>query len=172
MTAPVQATLRSVLVAVSENGVIGRDGQLPWHLGDDLRRFKRLTMGHSLIMGRRTFDSIGRALPGRKTIVVTRQVDWQHAGVLVAHSLPEAYATAAGDAEVFIVGGAEIYSQALADCDRLYITLVHAHVEGDVFFPSLCWSDWQLLEEESLPANERNTFATTFRVYERRRQPS
>jgi dihydrofolate reductase len=159
---------KSLIVAISENGVIGRAGQLPWRLSDDLRRFKRLTMGHSLIMGRRTFESIGRALPGRKTIVVTRQVAWQHAGVLTAHSLPEAYAAAAEDAEIFVVGGAEIYDQALDDCDRLYVTRVQAHVDGDAFFPEVSWSDWQLIEESSLPADERNTFATTFCIYGRR----
>jgi dihydrofolate reductase len=168
MPAPPHDSTRSLIVALSENGVIGRGGGLPWHLGDDLRRFKRLTLGHTLIMGRRTFQSIGRVLPGRNTIVITRQTNWQHPQVLVAHSLEAAYAAAAEDTEAFVVGGADVYAQALAHCQRMYVTLVRAHVEGDVFFPAVHWPDWNLLEESSTPADERNSFATTFRVYERK----
>ena len=154
----------SVIVAVTSNGVIGRDDRLPWRLATDLRRFKRLTMGHHLIMGRRTFESIGRPLPGRTTIVVTRKPQsW--AGVLVANSLHEAYRMVQGDREAFIVGGGQIYAQAMADAKRLYMTIVHAEVDGDTTFPNAAWEEWKLIEEEQCAADERNTYATTFRVF-------
>src|SRR3954452_22634299 len=125
----------SLIAAVAENGVIGRDGGLPWHLSDDLRRFKRLTMGHTMVMGRRTWESIGRPLPGRRTVVVTRQSAYtvDADDVQVAHSLAAAVECAAssGDDEAFIIGGAELYRDAIAAADRLYITRVHASVDGD-----------------------------------------
>ena len=155
----------SLIVAMSAGGVIGRAGQLPWKLSADLQRFKRLTMGHPLIMGRRTYDSIGRPLPGRTTIVVTRQPQPACSGVLIAHTLPQAYELAKNDVEAFVIGGGEIYRQALPDVTKLYVTLVHADIEGDTFFPDIDWSQWQLVDESSHPSDERNTFATTFRVY-------
>nr|AIA19102.1 Dihydrofolate reductase [uncultured bacterium] len=158
----------SVIVAVAENGVIGREGHLPWRLSADLQRFKRLTMGHHLIMGRRTFESIGRPLPGRTTIVVTRQTNASWPGVLTAHSLEEAYRMASSDNEMFVVGGGEIYRQALADAERLYLTLVHADVEGDTRFVDVDWSLWELVEEEHREADQRNTAATTFCVYKKK----
>jgi dihydrofolate reductase len=158
----------SVIVAVAENGVIGRNGQLPWRLSADLQRFKRLTMGHHLIMGRRTFESIGRPLPGRITIVVTRQADAAWDGVLAAHSLDEAYRMARSDSEMFVVGGADIYRQALPEAERLYLTLVHADVEGDTKFVDVDWRQWELVEEELCEADKRNTAPTTYRVYKRR----
>src|ERR1700742_580843 len=124
----------SIIVAVAENGVIGRDGQLPWRLSADLQRFKRLTMGHTMIMGRRTWESIGRPLPGRRTIVVTRQTNYSVAeGVQTAASLDDALAIAetTGEREVFVVGGAELYNEALPQAGRLFFTEVAADVEGD-----------------------------------------
>jgi dihydrofolate reductase len=165
----------SILVAMSENRVIGRNGRLPWRLSADLRRFKQLTLGHHLVMGRKTFESIGRLLPGRTTIVVTRQPDdsWrtrlacEGKGILVARTLEEAQRLAAGDSEVFIVGGGEIYRQSLAVADRIYMTLVHAEVAGDTFFPELDEREWQLAEQTRHGADEKNEFDYTFLIYER-----
>jgi dihydrofolate reductase len=124
----------AIIAAVGSNGVIGREGGLPWRLPEDLRRFKALTMGHTLIMGRATYDSIGRPLPGRRTIVVTRQRSWSAQGVDVAHSVDEALLMA-GRGSVFIAGGGEIYRQCLDRADVLHLTLVDAAVDGDTWFP-------------------------------------
>lgn len=162
----------SLIVAVAENGVIGRRGQLPWRLSADLQRFKQLTMGHTIIMGRRTWESIGRALPGRKMIVVTRQLDYRIdvAGVTKAASLSEAIETAraAGDEEAFVIGGAELYRAAFTTADRLYYTRVLAAVEGDTTFPNISWDDWHLAESTEHSADDRNDFPYAFEVYERR----
>jgi dihydrofolate reductase len=142
----------SIIVAAAENGIIGRNGGLPWHLSDDLRRFKRLTMGHTIIMGRRTWESIGRALPGRRTIVASRNPELQIdvADVDVAASLEKAleFANASGEDEAFIVGGAELYRESLNRADRIYLTRVCATVNGDTSFPSVAWTEWQLVESE------------------------
>ncbi|HEY9411181.1 MAG TPA: dihydrofolate reductase [Jiangellaceae bacterium] len=133
----------TAIAAVARNGVIGAQGDLPWRLPADLRRFKALTTGHVLVMGRKTFESIGRALPGRTTIVVTRRASWSAGGVLVASSVDDALAAAAGlGPETFVAGGAEIYAQTLARADRLELTEVHAEPEGDTFFPELDRSAW------------------------------
>ncbi len=161
----------SIIAAVAENGVIGRQGRLPWHLSDDLRRFKRLTMGHTIIMGRRTWQSIGRALPGRRTVVVSRQPDYRvnMAAVEMAASLDAALqiAASAGDDEAFIVGGAELYRNALHRADRLYMTRVRAVVDGDTYFPDVQLGDWQLVESEDHVANEENDYPNRFEVYDR-----
>lgn len=141
----------SIVAAVARNGVIGVDGGLPWHLPDDLRRFKALTLGHVLVMGRRTYESIGRPLAGRTTVVVTRTRGWDAGveGVLVAGSLPDAIAAGAAiDPEVFVVGGAEVYGAALPLADRLELTLVDAEPEGDTRFPEVDWRDWRELRRE------------------------
>jgi dihydrofolate reductase len=161
----------SIIVAVAENGVIGRGGELPWHLSADLQRFKRLTMGHTIIMGRRTWESIGRPLPGRRTIVVSRQPDYQieFSEVARAASLDEALqlAATAGDDEAFIVGGAELYREALFRADRLHVTRVRANVEGDTHFPAVQWDQWQFAVGEEHTADDRNDHAYAFEVYER-----
>jgi dihydrofolate reductase len=165
----------SIIVAAAENGVIGRRGKLPWHLGNDLRRFKQLTMGHTIVMGRRTWESIGRPLPGRKTIVVSRQPQYrvEGEGVTVAPSLDDALriAEAAGENEVFIVGGAEIYRQALPRADRIYLTCVMAQVaiEGDTYFPfdDIVWEEWCSLRSESYDADEKNDYLHVFSIFER-----
>ncbi len=138
----------ALIAAVARNGVIGREQQLPWRLPEDLKRFKALTMGHVLVMGRATFDSIGRALPGRRTIVITRNPSWSAPGVEVAHSIDEALALAGGqsghpdsaqgaqgDALVFIAGGGEIYRQAIDRADWFYLTVVDQDIDGDTRFP-------------------------------------
>ncbi len=135
----------TLIAAVARNGVIGLDGGMPWHLPDELAHFKATTMGHALIMGRRTFESIGRALPGRRTIVVTRDRQWQHADVECAHSFPDAVSLAGPADEVFVAGGAQIYAEALPYAHRLLITEVDAEPEGDTWFPE--WPRDQWVEE-------------------------
>lgn len=131
----------TMIVAVARNGVIGDGETMPWHLSEDLKFFKRTTMGHPMVMGRRTFDSMG-ALPGRRSIVVTRQQDWTAPGVEVAHSLPDALALAAGDEQVFVVGGGEIYRQAMPYAVRLLVTEVDQSPEGSVTFPAIDPQEW------------------------------
>jgi dihydrofolate reductase len=159
----------SLIVAVSSNGVIGRDGGLPWRLPRALRHFKATTMGHHLIIGRRTWDELGKPLPGRTMIVVTRDPGFVAEGASVVHSLDEALAAVRNDDEPFIGGGAHIYREALDRdlVDRLDITRVHAELEGDTFFPEVDFDRWQLISEEHHPADEKNEFALSFLVYER-----
>ena len=165
-------TRKSLIVASSENRVIGHDGRLPWHLSADLRRFKQLTMGHAIVMGRKTYESIGRPLPGRTSIVVTRRQDYHPPGVIVAASLDEAQRLAAGDAELFYVGGGEIYRQVLPQVERIYLTQMHAQVAGDTVFPELSSSQWRLIERTEHAADEKNDFSFSFLVYERVRTMS
>lgn len=159
----------SLIVAMSSNRVIGRDGDLPWHLPADLRHFKKTTMGHHLIIGRATWDELGRPLPGRTMVVVTRNRDFSAEGVLVAHSVEEALSLVRDDDEPFIGGGAEIYRQVLEAGipDRLYITRVSADVEGDTFFPPLDLDEWLLADRVDHPADEKNEYPYTFERYDR-----
>ena len=144
----------SLIVAVSRNGVIGIDNQLPWHLPEDLKYFKSVTMGKPIIMGRKTFDSIGRPLPGRTNIVITRDSSWQAEGVEVAQTLAQAMvlarlACAQADAdEAMVIGGEQIYRMTLPAADRLYLTEVQAEVEGDAFFPEIAADEWQQVSEQ------------------------
>jgi dihydrofolate reductase len=141
----------TIVAAVARNGVIGVDGGLPWRLPDDLRRFKQLTLGHVLVMGRKTFESIGHPLPGRATIVVTRNPSWDpgSAEVRVAGSVSEAIAAAASlDSNVFVVGGGEVYAETLALADRLELTWVDAEPDGDTRFPEVDWDEWRELGRE------------------------
>ena len=159
----------SLIVAVSENGVIGKDGGLPWRLPADLKHFKSTTMGHHLIIGRRTWDEVGRPLPGRTMVVVTRSRTFAPEGAIVVHSMEEALEAASGDDEAFIGGGAFIYRLALARdlVDRIYLTRIHADVEGDTVFPDVDFDDWELVSEERHEADEKNEFPCSFLVYER-----
>jgi dihydrofolate reductase len=127
----------SIIAAMAENRVIGRNGAIPWDLPDDRRRFRSLTMGHPVIMGRRTFEAIGHPLPGRRNIVLTRQAHYRAEGCDVAHDLRSALEACEGSTEVFIIGGAEIYRQALPFAGRIYLTIVHAEISGDAFFPTI-----------------------------------
>jgi len=155
---------------MARNRVIGRNNALPWHLPADLIRFKSLTMGHAVILGRKTFDAIGKPLPGRRWIVLTRDRGWRHAGVDLAHDLDQALLGVAGDAEVFVAGGAEVYAQALARADRIYLTVIHAEIEGDARFPELEPTEWTLVEDQRHEADERHAFPYSFRRYERVRR--
>ena len=160
----------SIIVAISENSVIGLHGNMPWRLPDDLKRFKALTTGHAVIMGRKTFDSIGRPLPNRINIVITRDPQCAIEGVTVAHSLDEAFQQAAGLDEIFIIGGGEVYQRAINLADRMYVTLIHATFDGDTFFPAFEEDDWQLVSDEHHDADDRHAHAFSFRLYERASQ--
>ena len=157
-----------MIVAHAENGVIGNAGTIPWHIPEDLKHFKTVTTGAAVIMGRKTFESIGRALPKRKNIVITRQPDYVAAGYTVVPSLEEALKAAATEARVFILGGGEIYRQALPQADRLWITEIAAAPEGDTTFPTLNPADWETTLLSELPADE-NRPAVRFLRLDRRR---
>jgi dihydrofolate reductase len=163
----------SLLVAMDEKRGIGKDGKLPWRLSSDLKRFRELTMGHHIIVGRKTFESIGKPLPGRRTIVVTRNPELRPEGCQVAASVEAAIETARmnEENEAFVIGGADIYAQALDIADRVYLTEVHAEVDADTFFPEFDRSAWSEKECSYQPADERNQHACTFRLLERKRAP-
>lgn len=161
----------SVVAALADNNVIGRDNRLPWHMPADLKRFKELTLGHHVIMGRKTFDEIKKPLPGRINVVITRRVDFSPDGVAVARSIDEAIAKAeaAGDPEIFVIGGAEIFSQLLHRADRMHLTRVHAEPEGDTFFPEFDdVNEWELVDTEHFEADAKNPHPYSFLTYERR----
>jgi dihydrofolate reductase len=159
--------LISIIVAAAENNVIGNQGELPWRLSDDLKRFKAVTMGKPMVMGRKTWESIGRPLPGRQNIVITRQAGFTAAGCDVVGSADAAVA-AAGDAEeIMVIGGSEIYALFLPRADRLYLTRVHAVVDGDAFFPHDNDSTWSLVDFEQHAADDNNDFDFSFQLYER-----
>ncbi|MBU1424035.1 MAG: dihydrofolate reductase [Gammaproteobacteria bacterium] len=138
----------SIIVAMARNRTIGVNNTLPWRCPEDLKHFKTLTMGHHMIMGRKTFDSIGKPLPGRTTVVVTRNAELKIEGCTIAHSLQEAIDVCAGDPEIFIVGGADLYRQAVSLVDTLYITEIQQDVEGDAHFPEFDASVWQEASRE------------------------
>src|SRR5256885_106331 len=149
----------SLIVAMAENRIIGRDNALPWRLPNDLRYFRRVTMGHPIIMGRKNYASIGRPLPGRTNIVVTRDRHFEAPGCTVMHSIDDALAAAGNDPEVFIIGGAELYTQTLARAQRLYVTQIHAEVAGDVRFPDVRTTDWHEVARERHEADAEHAFA-------------
>jgi len=159
----------SLVVAVAENGVIGRDNALPWRLPADLRRFKALTLGHTVIMGRKTFESIGKGLTGRRNLVVSRNPEFRPTGAQRVPSLEAALAAAGPAGEVFVIGGADLYRQALPLAERICLTLVRARPEGDAHFPLPEQPDWRLVSSEAHGADEKNEFPCEFRVYERTR---
>ena len=163
----------SIIVAAARNNVIGSDGGMPWRLSSDLQRFKKLTLGKPIIMGRKTFDSIGKPLPGRTNIVVTRDKEWQSPGAVNVRSLDQAIemaneiSSSSGAEELFVIGGGEIYRQALDLVDRIYLTRVEADIEGDTKFPKLKEEDWRSSNEEHIPADAKNSHPTTFVVLDR-----
>jgi dihydrofolate reductase len=162
----------TLVVAVAENGVIGRDGGLPWRLSGDLKRFRADTIGRPVIMGRRTYEAIGRPLPGRINIVVTRRTDWRAEGVERAASLAAAIEIArghAGEGEICVIGGGEIYREAMPLADRLKVTHVLAKPEGDTRFPEIDPELWRAVSSADFPAGEKDSHATRYVVYDRRR---
>lgn len=160
----------SLLVAADEQNVIGKDNKLPWHLPNDLKYFKNLTWGMPILMGRKTFESIGKPLPGRKSIVITRNNNWQNNGVHVVHSVEEAVdkAIAFDIKEIFIIGGAEIFTTSLSLADRVYLTRIHHAFEGDVYFPKLNADEWELVKSHLHHKDEKNAYDHTFEVWERK----
>lgn len=157
----------SLIVATDLNGVIGRDNQLPWHLPADLKHFKKLTMGCPMIMGRKTHESIGRALPGRRNLVITRQTRYESEGCEIYSSFRAALEGAEPCAEVMIIGGATIYERALPGADRVYQTLVHAAVPGDTHFPPLTEAEWRQVDRSDHDADDRNPHAYSFLTWDR-----
>lgn len=158
--------IRSVIVAQSENRAIGINNTLPWHLPADLKRFKAITMGHCIIMGRKTYDSIGRALPGRTNIIVTRNKSLTIEGCVIVHSLEEAYkhALMINETESFVIGGADLIKQAIADCDKIYLTEIHTHIDGDTFLDPLN-NEWKVESKESHQPDEKNNYHYSFINY-------
>jgi dihydrofolate reductase len=159
----------SCIAAMSENGVIGRDGGIPWRLPSDLARFKKTTMGHAIVMGRRTWESLGKKpLPGRRHVVITRRKAYTAPpGVDVVSSFEEALERVRGEEEVFVAGGEQVYAAALPVADRVYLTVVHAKIDGDTRFPDPLLRGFRLVSEERHEADGANPIAHTFRVYER-----
>lgn len=164
----------SFVVAVAQNGVIGRDNGLPWRLSSDLKRFKAVTMGKPIIMGRKTWDSLGRPLPGRTNIVITRDPAFAVDGVIAVRSVDEALMIAGSHAaadkvdEICIIGGGEIYRQLLDRADRLHVTWVLANIEGDASFPPIDPKNWNEVFQEEFPAGEKDNYPTRYTIYERR----
>jgi len=155
-------TLVSVIVATDDRGGIGRGGKMPWHLPEDLQRFKRVTMGKPIVMGRKTWDSIGRPLPGRRNIVISRQAGFAAPGAIVVGSLPDALRAAGDVPEVCVIGGAEIYRLALPLAEEIHLTRVHALVDADTFFPLLDAVEWEEIGREDRPADERHAYPYSF----------
>jgi len=160
----------SIIVAVAENGVIGSDNQLIWHLSDDLKNFKRTTNGHFIIMGRNTFESIGKPLPGRTNIILSRNNAFKAEGCVVLNSLEKAliYSRKADQNEVFVIGGEQVYREAIKQADKLYLTRVHASPDGDAYFPAIDLSEWSEIAHTSVDKNEKNDFDFEFFELERR----
>ena len=157
----------SIITAVSENNVIGLDNKLPWHLPADLKHFKSTTMGHHIIMGRKTFESFGKPLPDRVNIIITRQRDFKAGDCIVVHSLEEAIRAVKNDDEPFICGGAAIYKEALQIANKMYLTRIHGSFEGDTFFPEFDQSSWKEIQREEFEPDERNPHRYSFSVFER-----
>ena len=166
----------SLVVAMTKNRVIGRDNQIPWKLVDDLKFFKRITMGKPIIMGRNTYESIGKPLPGRPNIIITRNPEYEVDGAHVVLSIEEAFELAAQltspneDAEIAVIGGAQIFEKILPVADRIYLTQLNTEIDGDVFFPEFSRGDWQEIARENWPATEANPYTWSITVLERRGQ--
>jgi len=158
----------SIVVAIAENNAIGKDNQLLWHLPADLKHFKDITSGHTIIMGRKTYDSIGRPLPNRRNIVITRNTELNLPGTEVTNSLDKALKLCATEQEVFIIGGAELYKHALEETDRIYLTRVHQAFEADTFFPEIVPGTWNETSIENHQPDEKNGLAYTFSTLERK----
>jgi dihydrofolate reductase len=160
--------LISAIVAMSENRVIGKDNQLPWHLPADLKHFKEITMGKPILMGRKTYESIGRLLPGRENVIITRNADFKVPGAQVFHSPLAAIAGMRQYPEIMVIGGSELYQVMFPLFNRIYMTLVYANIEGDSYFPEVNLADWKLVSQIEHEADEKNTFDYDFLVWERK----
>ena len=163
--------LISLIVAMAQNGVIGRDNSMPWRLPEDLKRFRAFTLGKPILMGRKTFESIGRPLEGRTNLELTRDRSWFAHGVIVVHSVEEALTQASASDELVVIGGAEIYRLVLPFARRIYLTHVHADVQGDITFPEFDPTQWADVEYSSQPADDEHAYPVTFVTLERRNAP-
>lgn len=152
-------TSLSLIVAVSSNGIIGINNTLPWHLPEDLKRFRALTTGHHIIMGRKTYESLNRLLPDRTTVIVTRNRNYSVPGAVITHSLQEAVAKCGDDSEAFLIGGAELYAEGFELADKLYLTEIHAEYEGDAFLPAFDRRQWQEVSRESHASSNGLSFS-------------
>lgn len=157
----------TLIVAASTNNAIGKDNKMLWHLPEDFKYFKRNTIEHSIIMGRKTFDSIGRALPERRNIVLSRDQDWSADEVDVANSLDEVFSYCRDEREVFIIGGANLYKQTMPLANKILLTRVHAEIPGDAFFPELSTTEWKLVSQESHSKDDKHAYDYSFEVWER-----
>jgi dihydrofolate reductase len=157
----------SLIVAMARNRVIGARGKIPWHLPNELRMFKRLTMGHHIIMGRRTYESINRLLPGRTSVIVTRQRDYSVPGAIVVHSIAAALDACSNDDECFVIGGADLFSETLPLAHRLHLTIVDAEPAGDTFMPSFDRKEWREVASESFVADDAHAYAYRYAVYDK-----
>ena len=160
----------SLVVAASENNAIGKNNQLLWHLPNDLKFFKNITWGMVVVMGRKTYESVNKPLPGRVNIVITRQADWTAEGTITAADLTDALtkAEATNCKEIFVIGGGEIYKQAMAVADKIYLTRVHATLEGDTFFPEINEAEWKLTSNDDFPIDDKHKFAYSFQTWEKK----
>ncbi|MFN0047528.1 MAG: dihydrofolate reductase [Cytophagales bacterium] len=159
----------SIIVAISNNNAIGKNNQLLWHLPNDLKMFKSITTGHCIIMGRKTYESIGKPLPNRTNILISNQKDFKIEGCELVNSIEEALEKASqkGESEVFVIGGGQIYGAAMALADRIYLTKVNVNIEGDVYFPDLTISNWHVVSSELHIADEKHAYEYTFEILER-----
>lgn len=157
----------SLIAAMSENRIIGRNNTIPWYLPRELKTFKAITMGHHIVMGRKTYESINRLLPGRTTVIITRDPNYTVAGALVMNSFELALEGSRDDDQVFVIGGAEIYRLALPSATRFYLTVVHAELPGDTYMPDLELDTWTKISSETFSADEKNSYDYTISVYER-----
>lgn len=157
----------NLIVAAAENNAIGKDNKMLWRLPDDFKYFKKNTVGHSIIMGRKTFDSIGKALPERRNIVITRNHNWTEEDVDVANSVDDILIYCRDEREIFIIGGANIYKQTLPLAQKVFLTRVHSRIDGDSFFPELPTSEWKLTSSEKHHKDEKHAYDFTFEVWER-----
>jgi dihydrofolate reductase len=158
----------ALIVATDESGLIGKDNDLPWHLSADLKYFKQVTMGKPIIMGRRTHESIGRALPGRDNIIITSDIQYQVEDCIVVHSVGQALEQCKEVDEAMVMGGASLYQQCLPLADTIYLTQVHATLQGDTWFPEWDKDEWILTSEQAHSADDKNEFPYSFRVYQRK----
>lgn len=159
----------SIFAAIGKNRELGFQNKLPWRLPDDLKRFRDITRGHAVVMGRKTYESIGRPLPDRKNIIITRNASYVAPGCVVVASLDDAIKAAENDPEVFVMGGAEIYALALNRADKMYLTFVDAAIPADAYFPEFDESQWQLVSEETHAADEKHAYPFVFKVYDKKR---
>lgn len=157
----------SIIAAMARNRVIGIENRLPWHLPADMRRFRILTMGHHILMGRKTYESIGKPLPGRTTVIITRSTNFTAPDCIVVNSIDAAIAACGDDTEIFFIGGADLYNQALAVADRIYLTEIQAGIEGDAYFPEFEATRWEEAGREQFPSDEKNIYAYDFIVYDK-----